>query len=122
MPHIKLCEDERALKLSLQDSLQRTGYTVDAYENGKDLYDSLKQQEPDLIITDLLMPVMNGLELVQKLRTNYPHLKVLVLTNYSDGELYKGTLEKSHVEAVLLKASTPLKIVKAVVKDILSDK
>jgi YesN/AraC family two-component response regulator len=59
------------------------GHHVDLAENGQEAMELLKQRSYDLLITDLKMMPVSGLELVKFVRTVYPHTKIIILTAWS---------------------------------------
>ena len=77
-----IVEDEVALALGFQAMLQRAGYEVFHAENGKEGWESLKRFKPDLLITNLVMPVMTGMELIKKARSHsqFKKIPILVIT------------------------------------------
>lgn len=68
MKRILVVDDERQITRMLRTSLQSSGYEVSIANNGLEAFDSFKAEDPDLIITDLAMPEMNGIELTQAVR------------------------------------------------------
>ena len=68
MKRILVVDDERQITRMLRASLQSSGYDVLVADNGVDAYKRFETDKPDLIITDLAMPEMNGLELTQAIR------------------------------------------------------
>ena len=68
MKHILVVDDERQITRMLRTSLQSSGYTVSIANNGLEAYSQFEANQPDLVITDLAMPEMNGLELTQSIR------------------------------------------------------
>ncbi len=63
--------------------------------NGQELIDYLQQnREPDIVLLDLMMPIMDGRETLDYLYKEYPSLKVLMLTMYNDDELFSYLIEK----------------------------
>ena len=68
MKRILIVDDERQIVRMLRTALQSSGYEVAAAYNGIDALDRIKEQPPDLIITDLAMPEMNGVELTRAVR------------------------------------------------------
>lgn len=68
MKRILVVDDERQITRMLRASLQANGYTVDIATNGLEAFQKFEADPPDLIITDLSMPEMNGLELTQAVR------------------------------------------------------
>lgn len=68
MKRILVVDDERQITTILRTSLQNSGYLVDTAKNGLEAFQKFEADSPDLIITDLSMPEMNGLELTQAVR------------------------------------------------------
>ncbi len=68
MKRVLAVDDEKQITRMLKTALQSSGYTVSTAENGAKALDEFTVSKPDLIITDLAMPLMNGLELTQQVR------------------------------------------------------
>ncbi len=68
MKHILVVDDERQITRMLRTSLQSSGYTVNTASDGLEAFERFKVERPDLIITDLAMPGMDGLELTEAVR------------------------------------------------------
>lgn len=73
-------DDERRIAESIKQGLEQEGYAVDVAFDGEDGYNAAWADEYDAIILDVMMPVMNGFEVVQKLRSTGNHTPVLMLT------------------------------------------
>jgi two-component system cell cycle sensor histidine kinase/response regulator CckA len=94
-----LVEDEAAVRSSARRLLERHGYTVIEARHGADALRIIEagDQAVDLVITDVVMPEMGGRELVERLRTRHPGVKVLFMSGYSeravasDGVMPPGT-------------------------------
>lgn len=86
MPKLLIIEDENMLREVYTTLFSMENYEVMSAANGKEALRLLKKFKPDLIILDLLMPVMNGIEFLEKaqLQKYYPETKILVLSNLSD--------------------------------------
>jgi len=67
MDKIYVAEDNQSNRYFLKKVLTGAGYEVQAFKNGKELLDALNSCKPDLIVTDVRMPVMDGFELVDKI-------------------------------------------------------
>lgn len=80
---ILVVEDEEESRESLRELLEIEGYDVETAANGKEALDKLESIEPCIILLDLFMPVMDGWELLDKLRSDgrLARLKVLVTTS-----------------------------------------
>ena len=68
MKRILVVDDERQITRMLRTSLQSSGYAVEVADNGLEAFRKFEAEPPDLIVTDLAMPEMNGLELTQAVR------------------------------------------------------
>jgi len=75
-----LAEDEQALSKALKAILERAGYTVDAVNDGKAALDCLDTGSYDGAVLDIMMPVLDGLEVLRQLRARGDLLPVLLLT------------------------------------------
>jgi DNA-binding response OmpR family regulator len=80
--YILIIENDVGDRTALLELLSEEGYEVEAVENGMDGLDSLKFRTPDLIILDMMMPLMDGYTFLNQLQTRHlwPGLPVLVLT------------------------------------------
>ncbi|RWR03757.1 response regulator of RpoS [[Pantoea] beijingensis] len=84
---ILIVEDERVFRSLLENFLQALGATITTANDGQEALEVLSLSQPDLIICDLEMPRMNGIRLVEHLRTHGDHVPVLVISateNMSD--------------------------------------
>ena len=87
MFNILVVEDDAALRKMMQSVLQRNGYRPLLAEDGQAALDILEREQADLIITDIMMPNMDGYELTELLRQsnyNMPILMVTVKETYTD--------------------------------------
>ena len=75
-------------------------------DNGEDLLKSLETQSPDVIIMDLKMPIMDGLEATKAVRKKYPSIKVLVVSMYDDDKFIIHLMENG-ANGYLLKNAEP---------------
>lgn len=95
MASILVVEDDKDLNAAYKLILEKSGYTVKVAYDGKAALEVLKEFEPDLILLDLLMPIMGGLEFLQnyELTDKHPDVKVLIFTNMENSpevtEAYK---------------------------------
>lgn len=77
---ILVVEDENDLRDAIAEGLRIDGYAVDTCDNGNDAYDLLYVENYDLVVLDLNLPLMDGLEVLEKIRGEKPELKVLILS------------------------------------------
>lgn len=93
---ILIVDDEPTIRETLSVILKEEGYQTDIADNGLTALERAKEQDYDLIITDLKMPHMDGLELLRHVRENFPGTSVILITAY-------GTME-SAIQALRLGA------------------
>lgn len=87
---ILLAEDDEDMKRFLARALERAGYDVTAVSDGQAAYDRLREEPFSLLLTDIVMPEMNGIELARKATRLDPDLRVMFITGFAavalDGE------------------------------------
>lgn len=87
MPNILVCEDDVALNKLICKVLEKHGHTVSSSNNGQEALDIIDSTHIDLIVTDVMMPNMDGYELIESIRCINSTIPVLVVTakgTYSD--------------------------------------
>ena len=77
---ILVVEDEPGIRLSIKDELESEGFTVHEAENGEKGLEIMQQMSPDLVILDIMMPILNGTEVCKRLRMSGDPTPVLMLT------------------------------------------
>ncbi len=82
--HVWVIDDDRSIRWVLEKALQKANMEVSSFENGLPIPELLRQQQPDAIITDIRMPGVDGLELLNLIRSEHPDLPVIVMTAHSD--------------------------------------
>jgi len=83
-PRIILADDHRLFAEGLKSLLDAEFEVVAMVEEGQALLEAVEEHSPDLVVTDVSMPELNGIECVRKLRETSPELKVVVLTMHED--------------------------------------
>ena len=81
---ILLLEDEYSLRISIEEFLTDIGYEVDGYTDGLEAYDAIYEKAYDLLLLDINVPSMNGLELLRKLRADTLKMPAIFLTSMTD--------------------------------------
>jgi CheY-like chemotaxis protein len=112
---ILVVEDEPAVLMTMARVLREEGYQVLEAANGQLALDLLSEfpTRLDLVVTDVVMPEMNGLELAERLRGRYPRLPVLFMSGYLGDDAVQQNLLGSD-SAFLLKPFTPTTIAECV--------
>jgi CheY-like chemotaxis protein len=112
---ILLADDDETLRVVQSDFLRRFGYQVRAAEDGRAAMKGLAEQAVDLVITDMVMPGSDGVEVIRHIRKTYPKLKIIAISGggATKRELLldiarvlgvRRTLEKPFTMTALLKA------------------
>ncbi len=81
---IWIAEDDRSLRWVMEKAIKREGKEVQSFENGDDLLAALKLSQPEIIISDIRMPGIDGLELLKQIHTTRPDIPVIITTAHSD--------------------------------------
>lgn len=84
MCHIMLVEDEAAIAAFVQTALEREGYTVHAVDDGAAALTRIRSHPPDLILLDLMLPRVGGLEVCRAVRTYRNYIPIIMLTAKSE--------------------------------------
>lgn len=77
---IFVVEDEPALQHLLRAYLERAGFLVETFADGLAALQAIDQEPPDLVLLDILLPGLDGLSLIKRLRLNHNHLPIILLT------------------------------------------
>jgi DNA-binding response OmpR family regulator len=80
MANILLVEDEEQLRLMLRDVLESAGHEVRVAENGKIAMNAFAVRSAELVITDLIMPEKEGLEIIRELKRDYSDVKIIAIS------------------------------------------
>ncbi len=84
---ILVIDDERPTLKMFSLLLKAYGYEILTAENGQDGLDLFKQERPGLVLTDIKMPVMDGIEVLKEIKKVDPHAEVIVITGHGDMDL-----------------------------------
>jgi CheY-like chemotaxis protein len=83
---ILVVEDDEKLRAMLRRTLRGAGWHVRVAEDGREALESFGSETPDLLLTDIDMPNMNGIELVARVRERYPDLPVVFMSGNPEAE------------------------------------
>lgn len=84
---ILIVDDEISVRRHLKLMLEGTGFELYEAENGQDALQLLEQKSIDIMLSDIRMPVLDGIELIKKARIQFPKVWTIVLSNYAEFEL-----------------------------------
>ncbi|MBN8933170.1 MAG: response regulator [Rhizobium pusense] len=80
---ILLAEDDNDMRRFLVKALEKAGYKVSSFDNGASAYDRLREEPFSLLLTDIVMPEMDGIELARRATELDPDLKVMIITGFA---------------------------------------
>ena len=92
MIRILLAEDDATMRAYMARTLERSGYGVAAVESGIAALELLERESFDLLLTDIVMPVLDGIELAQRASAMYPAMRVMFITGFAAVVLGDGAI------------------------------
>jgi two-component system alkaline phosphatase synthesis response regulator PhoP/two-component system response regulator VicR len=105
-------DDEKHIVRLVQVNLERQGYEVITANDGKEALEKVESEHPDLIVLDVMMPYMDGFEVLQTLRRNQEtaNIPVIMLTaKAQDADVFRGW--SSGVDCYLTKPFNPMELI-----------
>jgi CheY-like chemotaxis protein len=107
-PRVLVVDDERVIADTLAKILDLNGYDASAAYTGTDAVESARSLQPDLIISDVIMPDMNGIEAAIKIRSFLPGCKILLFSGQAaTADLLKNARARGHEFDILAKQVHP---------------
>jgi DNA-binding response OmpR family regulator len=105
MPKILVIEDDPLVRTALRRALKQNGYDVCEARDGKEGLSRFQEEAPDLVITDIIMPNMDGFETIIELRRSAPDTKVVAISGggHMRGEDYLGVAHRLGAAKTLVK-------------------
>jgi DNA-binding NarL/FixJ family response regulator len=112
---VSIVEDDRGTRKHLMTILGAAPAlkTLNAYESGEDALRGMPDSVPDVVLMDINLPGMNGIQCVGELKTKLPKVQILMLTTYEDSKLIFDSL-RAGASGYLLKNMAPQEVVQAV--------
>jgi DNA-binding response OmpR family regulator len=83
---ILLAEDEPNIVESIRFLLQRSGYEVSVCDNGREVLDAVRESPPDVLVLDVMLPELDGFEVLRRLREHDPERKLPILVLTAKGQ------------------------------------
>lgn len=118
MNSILVVEDELTIVQVLTTILREEGYVVYAVGNGQEALESIERQRPDLVLSDVMMPVMDGRELCERIQADPDHSSVPVILMSS---VYRTAKLEGCNYAALLKKPFEIDVLLATVRNIIAE-
>ena len=119
---ILIVDDEEEILTTLARHFRFEGYDVHTAENGLKALEILKKTRMEVVITDILMPKMNGIELLREIRNHYPMIHTIIITGYvtmdnllaalrlgADTCIFKPIMDISELDDAVIRAIDQLK-------------
>lgn len=118
MYKLLLVEDEEDVREGIAQQIDwaRHGFEiVEQAENGREAAEMIDRLQPDVVVTDIQMPFMNGLQLSEWIRSRHPNTKIIILTGYDEFE-YAQKAIKLHIDEYILKPFSSQELVDVLLK------
>jgi DNA-binding NarL/FixJ family response regulator len=112
---ILLCDDQAVIRdgLEMLLTLEKDFQVVGSAQDGQEALELVAKKQPDLVLMDLKMPGMNGIEATREIRKKFPDIKILVLTTYDEDEWVFDAI-RAGASGYLLKDTSRQKIIEAI--------
>lgn len=120
---ILIVDDEIVIRkgiTKLLSEMKHVDCTIDEAKNGAEALEMINNKQPDILITDIQMPIMNGLDLVEKVRSLYSHIEIIILTGFAEFEYVQKAL-RNNVTDYLLKPISKVKLDEVISKILVKD-
>jgi two-component system response regulator (stage 0 sporulation protein F) len=116
---ILVVDDEENARIGLSKLLAKEGFVVDSVSNGFEALNYLRQQDVNLIVTDINMPGMNGIAFLKELNKSFPQSNVIMITAYGGIESYIESMNLGAFEYI----NKPIKVeeLKSILKKIFKE-
>ena len=112
-PRVLLADDHQIVTEGLQSLLAARFDVVGVVQDGQALLDAARMLEPDVIVADISMPLVNGIEATLRLRQEQPQIKVVILTMHRE-EAYARRALEAGASGYVLKVAAPVELVQAI--------
>jgi two-component system, NtrC family, response regulator PilR len=89
---ILIVDDDAMVRNVIEQLLQRKGYKIKGVSSGREAIEYLKANRVDLVVSDIIMPEMNGYELLQVIKKSFPQIGIIMMTGYGDANSVKEAL------------------------------
>lgn len=103
-------DDDRSIRFVLRKALERAGIPSRAFERAEGVLEALREERPDVLVSDIRMPGMDGTSLLEEVKRRQPTLPVIIMTAYSDVESAVASFKGGAFEYL----AKPFDVVKAV--------
>jgi len=112
-PRLVLAEDHAMVAAGLEEILKRNVTVVASVRDGRALVAAVCEQKPEIVLTDISMPLLNGLDAIRQIRSKSPETRVIILTMHSEADLAVAALQAG-ASGYLLKTSDERELTTAI--------
>ncbi len=82
--NVWIVDDDRSIRWVLERALSQSGFSITSFEGASEVLSQLAKSQPDAIISDIRMPGMDGLELLERIQTDHADIPIIIMTAHSD--------------------------------------
>ena len=100
MKRILLAEDDNDMRQFLTRALKNAGYEVVSFDNGRSAYERLREEPFSLLLSDIVMPEMDGIELARRASELDPDIKIMFITGFAAVALNADTAAPKHAKVL----------------------
>jgi DNA-binding response OmpR family regulator len=116
--HILIVEDDEEMRSLLKEFLEEEGFETECASNGSDALREIVKKPFDLIVTDIEMPGLTGLDILPEMKKLRPEVSIIVMTSFANEEVHRRSLEKG--ASGYLEKPIHIKKLKALIHEMLS--
>lgn len=117
---VLIVEDDEPTRTLLRDVLEEEGYKTDSVNNGSEAFRKLVKESFDLIITDIRMPGLTGLDILPGMKKLHPDIPVIIITGIGSEEVQRKALERG--ATVYLEKPLHIRELRTLIREIISSK
>lgn len=109
---VLIVEDEAPLSTALAEKMRKEGYEAEVAKNGQEGLEAIKRNKPDIILLDVIMPIMDGMSMLRNLRTDNEakDIPVIILSNLSDSNDILQAMQNNTYD-YLIKSDVTLEVI-----------
>ena len=96
--HLCILDDDKSIRWVLEKAFQKENFKVSSFEDAESILKNFEKIKPDIILSDVRMPGISGIDLVERLKREYPHIPIIIMTAFSDLETTVSSLQKGAYE------------------------
>jgi two-component system response regulator VicR len=111
MKKILVIEDDKIINNIIEFLLKKEGYIIDVAKDGNEGLDKINASQPDLIITDIMLPYKSGLEVTSYVKTNFPKIPIIIISALGKEDLTIIEAFKLGADDLVAKPFNPIELI-----------